>query len=104
MRCPVAASCSEGSEEVDWRCHERDEDDGRKQLCGFWEGHGVSIAPLKGSPAGLDMDSTVRTLVVISLFAALCAIVAFLLDQVFVAAIFAAELATALVEAIRRSR
>jgi hypothetical protein len=40
----------------------------------------------------------------ISLLAALCAIVAFLLDQVFVAAIFAAELATALVEAIRRSR
>src|SRR5437867_578485 len=67
----------------------------------------LSLSPTlagRDSPAGLDMDSTVRTLVVISLFAALCAIVAFLLDQVFVAAIFAAELATALVEAIRRSR
>jgi hypothetical protein len=50
------------------------------------------------------MDSTVRTLVVISLFAALCAIVAFVLDQQFVAAIFAAQFALALVEAIRRAR
>jgi hypothetical protein len=50
------------------------------------------------------MDSIVRTLVVISLFAALCAIVAFLLDQRFLAAVFAAQFAFALVEAIRRSR
>jgi len=50
------------------------------------------------------MDATVRTLVVISLFAALCAVAAIVLDQGFLAAIFVAELAFALVEAIRRSR
>jgi hypothetical protein len=52
----------------------------------------------------VDMDATVRTLVVISLFAALCAASAIVLDQGFFAAIFVAELAFALVEAIRRSR
>jgi hypothetical protein len=61
-----------------------------------------SIAPPVGAPA-LAMDSTVRTLVVISLFAALCAIVAFVLDQQFVAAIFAAQFALALIEAVRRA-
>jgi hypothetical protein len=50
------------------------------------------------------MDSTVRTLVVISLFAALCAIVAFVLDQQFVAAVLAAQFAFAFIEAIRRAR
>jgi hypothetical protein len=50
------------------------------------------------------MDATVRTLVVISLFAALCAIIAFVLDQQFVAAIFAAEFAFSFSEAINRSR
>jgi hypothetical protein len=62
-----------------------------------------SIAPLGGAPA-LDMDSTVRTLVVISLFASLCAIFAFVLDQQFVAAVLAAQFAFALTEAIRRAR
>jgi hypothetical protein len=56
------------------------------------------------SPARLDMDSTVPTLIVISLFAALCAIVAFLLDQRFLAAIFAAQFAFSFIEAVRRSR
>jgi hypothetical protein len=51
-----------------------------------------------------DMDAAVRTLVVISLFAALCAASAIVLDQGFFTAIFVAELAFALVEAIRRSR
>jgi hypothetical protein len=50
------------------------------------------------------MDSTVRLLVVISLFAALCATFAFVLDQQFVAAVFAAQFAFALTEAIRRAR
>ena len=62
-----------------------------------------SIAPLGGALA-LDMDSTVRTLVVISLFAALCAIVAFVLDQQFVATVFAAQFAFAFIEAIRRAQ
>jgi len=62
-----------------------------------------SIAPLGGALA-LDMDSTVRTLVVISLFAALCTIVAFVLVEQFVAAIFAAAFAFAFIEAIRRAR
>jgi hypothetical protein len=52
----------------------------------------------------LDMDLTVRTLVVISLFAALCAIFAFVLDQQFVAAVFAAQFAFAFIEAVRRTR
>jgi hypothetical protein len=47
---------------------------------------------------------TLGPLVVISLFAALCAASAIVLDQGFFAAIFVAELAFALVEAIRRSR
>ena len=55
----------------------------------------------RGHPLDADMNATVRTLVVISLFAALTAMV---LDQGFLAAIFVAELAFALVEAIRRSR
>jgi hypothetical protein len=50
------------------------------------------------------MDWTVRMLIVILLFSALCATIAFILDQGFFAAIFAAEFAFALVEAIRRSR
>jgi hypothetical protein len=50
------------------------------------------------------MDATVRTLVVISLFAALCAATAVVLDQGFLAAIFAAESGFALVEAARRAR
>jgi hypothetical protein len=50
------------------------------------------------------MDATVRPLVVISLFAALCAIIAFLLDQQFVAAVFAAQSAFSFIEAVRRSR
>ena len=52
----------------------------------------------------VDMDAAVRTLVVISLFAAVCAASAIVLDQGFFAAIFVAELAFALVEAARRSR
>jgi hypothetical protein len=52
----------------------------------------------------VDMNATVRTLVVISLFAALCTATAVVLDQGFFAAIFAAESAFALVEATRRSR
>ena len=58
----------------------------------------------RGHPLDADMNATVRTLVVISLFAALCAVTAMVLDQGFLAAIFVAELAFALVEAIRRSR
>jgi len=50
------------------------------------------------------MDTTVRMLIVISLSALLCAAIAFVLDQGFFAAIFAAEFAFALFEAIRRSR
>jgi hypothetical protein len=49
------------------------------------------------------MDATVRPLVVISLIAVLCAATAVVLDQGFFAAIFAAESAFGLVEAIRRS-
>ena len=52
----------------------------------------------------LDVDSTVRTLVVISLLAALCAMLAFVLDQQFAAAVFAAQFALALVETVRRAR
>jgi hypothetical protein len=52
----------------------------------------------------LDVDSTVRTLVVISLFAALCAMLAFVLDQQFVGAVFTAQFAFALIEAVRRAR
>jgi hypothetical protein len=50
------------------------------------------------------MDATVRALVVISLFAALCAATAVVLEQSFFAAIFAAESAFALVGAIRHSQ
>jgi hypothetical protein len=50
------------------------------------------------------MDSTVRTLVVISLLAGLCAIIAFLVDQQFAAAIFAAQFAFSFIEAVRRAR
>ena len=85
---------------MDREQYERYEDDGSEKLREFWGG---SIAPPVGAPA-LAMDSTVRTLVVISLFAALCAIVAFVLDQQFVAAIFAAQFALALTESVRRAR
>jgi hypothetical protein len=71
---------------------------------GLCENHTVSITPLSGHSLDVDMDATVRTLVVISLFAALCAVTAIVLDQGFLAAIFAAESAFALVGAIQRSR
>jgi len=50
------------------------------------------------------MDSTVKALVVISLFAALCALIATALGHGFFAAIFAAEFAYAFYEAVRRSQ
>jgi hypothetical protein len=52
----------------------------------------------------MHMDAAVRTLVVISLFAALCAILAFALDQPFLATVFAAQFALAFIEAIHRSQ
>jgi len=52
----------------------------------------------------INMDSTVKALIVISLFAALCALVAVALGYGFFAAVFAAEFAYAFYEAVRRSK
>jgi hypothetical protein len=52
----------------------------------------------------VNVDPTVRALVVISLFSALCAATAIVVDQEFFAAIFAAEFTYAFFEAARRSR
>src|SRR5437867_4151290 len=83
---------------------EHDENHGAGHFdCKFRDSHAVSITSLSADrPLDVNME-TVRTIVVISLFAALCAVTAIVLDQGFFAAIFAAEFAFALVEATRRS-
>jgi hypothetical protein len=88
---------------MDREQYERHEGDGSEKLRVWAAAMEFSIASLGGAPV-LRMDSTVRTLVLISLFAALCAIVAFVLDQQFVAAVFAAQFAFAFIEALRRAR
>jgi hypothetical protein len=54
---------------------------------------------------GVDyMDRTVRELIVISLFAGVCAGIAVVQGQGFLAAVLAAECTFGMIEAIRRSR
>jgi hypothetical protein len=61
-----------------------------------------SIAPLGGACVGYGLNGSLarRDLAI----AALCATFAFVLDQQFVATVFAAQFAFALTEAIRRAR